>query len=390
MNILYIGAFRLPNLDAAAPRVLNNAKVLRKLGHSVNLISWGGRYRNEDLCPDGKYRIDGFEYYISGDLPLGDSIKERLLTKIFRGNKAIKILESIIKPDLIITYNADYSFSRKMIRYCKNNNIKLANDINEWYANCELHLLDILRNHINMTRIQHKIRNKIVISSFLNNYYKDSNNVLIPPLCDPEEAKWTTEINDERIKPYDGITLIYAGTPGKKDIIHSVINAVNTLAGEGYAIRFIILGISRDSYMMMYSKFLNTQQLHENIIFLGRVSQDLIPAYYKMADFMILVRKPNRKNMAGFPTKFAESMIADVPVITNATSDMNNYVKDGKNGFIVNGYDYDSIIYTLKNFVLRLHKDDIREMKNCVHSFNSDFDWHSHVSDFRKFIQNLK
>ena len=29
MNIIYLGAFRLPNYDAAAPRVLNNARALR-------------------------------------------------------------------------------------------------------------------------------------------------------------------------------------------------------------------------------------------------------------------------------------------------------------------------------------------------------------------------
>ena len=45
MNILYIGAFRLPNLDAAAPRVLNNAKAMREAGHNVKFISWGGKYR---------------------------------------------------------------------------------------------------------------------------------------------------------------------------------------------------------------------------------------------------------------------------------------------------------------------------------------------------------
>ncbi len=35
MNILYIGAFRLPNLDAAAPRVLNNAKAMREAGYNM-------------------------------------------------------------------------------------------------------------------------------------------------------------------------------------------------------------------------------------------------------------------------------------------------------------------------------------------------------------------
>lgn len=187
MNIIYLGAFRLPNYDAAAPRVLNNARALRALGSKVSFISWGGKYRREDLCPDGTYRVDGFEYIISGDLPMGGSIKERLTTKFFRGKKSFKILKSLPKPDLIIIYNADHALSKRMIRYCKENEIKLANDMNEWYANNELHLTDVLPNYINMTCTQHKVANKIVISSFLDNYYQDSNNILVPPLCDPNE-----------------------------------------------------------------------------------------------------------------------------------------------------------------------------------------------------------
>lgn len=390
MNIIYIGAFRLPNLDAAAPRVLNNAKAFRALGHDVSFISWGGAYRKEDLCKDGKYRVCGFEYRISGDLPLRGSIIERIETKLFRGQKSIKILKSMPKPDLIIIYNAVNSFSKRMIKYCKKNGIKLANDVNEWYDNNELHLTDILPNYINMTHTQHKIRNKIVISSFLNNYYTESNNVIIPPLCDPEETKWSATVEDERVKPFDGITLIYAGNPAKKDCIHSVINAVNTLANEGKAIRFLILGITREAYMKQHAQSLLNTILHENVLFLGCVSQDLVPAYYKKADFMVLLREPNRKSMAGFPTKFAESMTSGVPVITNSTSDLNKYVVDGKTGFMVEGYDYNSVLFTLKYSVLTIKKEDINDMKSYVRRSNGAFDWRNRVNDFKMFLDKLQ
>ena len=390
MNIIYIGAFRLPNLDAAAPRVLNNAKAFRALGHDVSFISWGGAYRKEDLCKDGKYRVCGFEYRISGDLPLRGSIIERIETKLFRGQKSIKILKSMPKPDLIIIYNAVNSFSKRMIKYCKKNGIKLANDVNEWYDNNELHLTDILPNYINMTHTQHKIRNKIVISSFLNNYYTESNNVIIPPLCDPEETKWSATVEDERVKPFDGITLIYAGNPAKKDCIHSVINAVNTLANEGKAIRFLILGFTREAYMKQHAQSLLNTILHENVLFLGCVSQDLVPAYYKKADFMVLLREPNRKSMAGFPTKFAESMTSGVPVITNSTSDLNKYVVDGKTGFMVEGYDYNSVLFTLKYSVLTIKKEDINDMKSYVRKSNGAFDWRNRVNDFKMFLDKLQ
>lgn len=390
MNIVYCGCFRLPNFDAAAPRVINNARAMKHCGNKITFISWGGDYRPEDKCRDGRYCIDDMEYIVTHEIDQ-NGLFSKLLGRIVKGRRTIQVIKNLSeKPDLIILYNANNSFAKLMLSYCNKNGIKLANDITEWYDNNEIYLVDILSNYINMTRTQRSIKNKIVISTFLNEYYPDSNNIQIPPLCDPEEPKWMATVEDERIKPFDGITLIYAGNPAKKDCIHTVINAVNTLANEGHSIRFLILGITRDNYMKQHSKSLMNILLHENVMFLGRVSQDLIPAYYKKADFMVLLREPTRKNMAGFPTKFAESMTAGVPVITNATSDLLNYMINGKTGFIVDGYDYDSILFTLKNSVLTIRKCEIDDMKSYVQCVNTTFNWHLHVADFRLFLQKLR
>lgn len=391
MFIIYIGPFRLPNLDAASQRVINNAKAFREVGCEVKFISWGGIYRDQDLCDDGKYRVCGFEYQISNDLPINESMYDRLRTRLFRGRRSINLMKSLPRPDLIITYNASNAFTRILIRYCKANDIKLANDVNEWYSNDELHFIDVLSNYVNMVHTQRLVKNKIVISSFLDSYYSDSNNVLVPPLCDQDEQKWTNFVDDERIKPFKGVTLIYAGNPAKKDCIHSVISAVNTLANEGNPIRFLILGISREDYMRRHNcSFFGETSIHENVVFLGRVSQDLIPAYYKKADFMVLLREPNRKSMAGFPTKLAESMTAGIPVITNATSDLPKYVINGKTGFLSFGFDYDSVLYTLKKSVLPLSCNEICQMKENVKMSRNVFDWRSHVNDFKVFIKCLK
>ena len=102
MRIVYCGCFRLPNFDAAAPRVLNNAKAFRKMGHEVKFISWGGKYREEDLCEDGMYRVDGLEYVITHELDATGGFFNKLKAKLKRGQKTLMLLEQIIeKPDLI-------------------------------------------------------------------------------------------------------------------------------------------------------------------------------------------------------------------------------------------------------------------------------------------------
>ena len=48
IRILYLGPFRFPDGDAAASRVLNNIRIFKDLGHDVYVLSFGGKYREED------------------------------------------------------------------------------------------------------------------------------------------------------------------------------------------------------------------------------------------------------------------------------------------------------------------------------------------------------
>lgn len=390
MKILYLGCFRLPNYDAAAPRVLNNARAMQLCGHEVSFISWGGIYNEEHLCEDGKYRIDGMEYVITDELDPKGSLVSKMMQILHRGDKTVAILKSMeVKPDFIVMYNADYGWTKRMLKFCDQNNIKLANDITEWYDNNEMHFWDRLPYRYNMTRLQRKVKNKICISSYLDKYYNESNNLLLPPLCDHSEAKWSATVDDDRIKSFGGITLIYAGNIAKKDCVHTVINVVNQMAHEGKPIRFMILGTNRESYIERYADVLESKDLHENILFLGRVSQDLIPAYYRKADFMVLLRDATRKNMAGFPTKFAESMSAGIPVIANATSDLGSYIIIGNTGFVVEDEKAESLEKTLTD-VLHLSRRQIDSMKQSTKACNDAFYYACRKAEMNMFLDKLK
>lgn len=391
MKILYVGSFRMPNMDAAAARVLNNARAMTQLAHTVKFLSWGGKYRDSDLCDDGKYRVDGMEYIITHELDAVGSFVHRLRSMLHRGDKTMELIEmEPTKPDLIILYNADCGWTKRLMKYCKKHSIHLADDITEWYDINELHIWNIISYHINMTRVQHRVKNKILISSYLDNYYKDGNNLLLPPLCDPEEDKWSKTIMDDRIAEFEGITLFYAGNPAKKDCVHIVINVVNNLAQKGAAIRFVIVGITRRDYILRYQSQLESKLLHENIIFIGKVSQDWIPAYYKFADFMVLLRELNRKNNAGFPTKFVESICASIPVIANETSDIGRYISENQTGFKVMAPTAEALKEVIVSKILPLKREKIVEMKQNVKLLKSVFDYRSYISNINQFLNNLK
>lgn len=392
MKILYLGAFRFPLYDAAAARVLNVARALRLAGHEVSFISWGGTQREEDKCDDGIYRVDGFLYQVTNELPQpGMSFFEKLRNRLHQGNVTKRLLKEWPEHiDVIITYNN--SLCRWLIPFCEKRGIKLINDITEWYAYNELKPTDWLGYAYDMHCRQKRVKNKIVISSYLDRFYKDTHNFVVPATCDASEKKWHDNLGYAKafVKPFDGVTLIYAGNPAKKDLVHNAINAVHHLAREGMAIRFLILGVTRENYLSRYASMLRDKVLHENITFLGRVSQDVIPSFYHQSDFMVLLREQTRKSNAGFPTKFSESFTSGTPVIANLTSDLGAYLKEGETGFIVEEPTEEAVYRVLKEKVLLLNQDEIDCMKQNVSEVAKKLDYHAYVEPLREFMNNLK
>lgn len=392
MNVLYIGSFRLPNFDAAAARVLNIARALREAGHQVSFISWGGSERDEDKGKDGVFRADGFPYKVTNELPQpGLSFYEKLRIRLHQGKTTKRLLkEGLESIDVIITYNN--CLCRWLIPFCKKRGIKLINDITEWYEYNELKPTDWMGYAYDMHIIQKRVKNKIVISSYLERFYQSTNNIVIPATCDSTEKKWqqVSDVVKLNVGEYDGITLIYAGNPARKDAVHYVINAVNTLAQEGAKVRFLIIGITKAQYIERYNDLLKEKELNDSIKFLGRVSQDEVPSYYAFSDFMVLLRESNRKSNAGFPTKFSESFTSGTPVIANLTSDIGLYLKDGETGYVVEEPSENSIYRILKKRVLPLSRIEIEKMKQNVMVVSRQLDYHAYIGPLCEFMKNLK
>lgn len=390
MKIIYLGSFRLPNFDAAAARVLNVARALRLAGHEVRFISWGGEERECDLCPDGKHRVDGFEYEVTHELDSKGSFFQKLSAKLCRGGKTKRVLqERLGQCDAIITYNGN--LAGWLLRFAKKHNVKLISDLTEWYDYNELKLTDWLPYAFNMHCTQKRVKNKIVISHFFDDFYNTTHNIVVPATCDASEAKWQQGATKakEKAGEYDGITLIYAGNPARKDAVHYVINAVQRLIDEGENVRFLIVGTERERYLKNYSDLLSKKGLSERIQFLGRVPQDEVPSYYVLADFMVLLREPTRKSNAGFPTKFAESFTSGTPVIANLTSDLGHYLKDCETGFVVKEANEDSIYITLKEKILSLDREQINLMRTNVITAAKKLDYHAYMELLKDFIDNL-
>ncbi len=331
-NILYVGGFELPDKNAAAQRVIANAKLLRSLGHDVKFLGIHKEQKFTNL-DDSNKKFYGFEAW---SIPYPNSISSwiKYVTKI--DNIKYLIKSKNLKPDIIITYNFPAIASSKLIKYCKNNNIKLKADITEWYGHKIRNILGLIKffdSELRMRYYNKKLDGIICISKYLYEYYKDTvrNAILLPPLVDLSDEKWKVET----IPKKDKTVIVYAGSPGGKDKINLLIDTMLEVDNISQILEFRIIGISKDEFLARYNYYSEAQinSISNFSAFLGRIPHKEVIREVTNADYSAFLRENNKTNNAGFPTKFVESISCGTPVLTNKTSNIEDYLIEGKNGY---------------------------------------------------------
>jgi len=72
----------------------------------------------------------------------------------------------------------------------------------------------------------------------------------------------------------------------------------------------------------------------ENVIFLGKISHEKIPAFLKTADAILIPFPNNEVSHAASPLKLFEGMAMQKPIIAGKVSGIEEIISDGKNGFL--------------------------------------------------------
>ncbi|MEA5015882.1 MAG: glycosyltransferase [Candidatus Limiplasma sp.] len=319
-TVLYLGGFELPDKNAAAHRVLSNAKLFRSQGYHVVLIG-----TDKDLAPTGpisgtKKEIQGFPSY---SLPYPRSKGQWL-----RHVTGIRWLQEIFSlyPDIrmIVCYNYPSIALQRILRIGKANGIKVVADCSEWYGAkgngwlfCIVKGLDTFYR---MRMLHKKADGLIVISEFLKSYYSHCENVMmLPPLIDSGEEKWARRT----MRPKEKLTFVYAGSPGRKERLDLLVEALSKVPCD-YLLYMV--GVTESEVLRMYpalAEKISAQQGH--VSFQGRLSHQETLDLLKTADYSCFFRERNRTTMAGFPTKFVEALTIGTDVITNTSGDLMKY-----------------------------------------------------------------
>lgn len=366
-TIFYAGLFDLPDEDAAAHRVNGIGKILNNLGYYVVYIGFSDRPEALSIYNTG------VSEYVGGKKPKNKKMWLRMQISAEQVEKQLMTHDNV---EALILYNYPSAAFEKVRRICRKRKIKLYIDCTEWHHSGKGSKLSFIKNVDTFKRMHFdnmRSDGLIVISSFLDDYYRKKQTILIPPVFDYEimrrgidEAK-TNEVR----------TFVFTGTVSEqKESVMEIVEAADSIAKRGLSISLKIFGVTLDEFMRNGT----AQKPNSCVEFYGRVPHERCLEEIKKADFQIFIRKRSRVNMAGFPTKFAESFSCGTPVITTDTSDLYRYLIDGVTGFFVEG-DLEPVMEK----AIKLTPEQMIEMKKNVQNV-MDFDFKNHIDHMAEFL----
>jgi len=395
-TIIYIGGFELPDKNAAAHRVMANAKIFSKLGYSTVFIGVDKDLKFDSSINTTKQDLEGFECWRT---PYPKSSKEwfNYLTSIYR------FLEIVNKYDdvkAVICYNYQTIAFARIIKYCRAKSIKVISDCTEWYGVSEGNILYKIIKYLD-TVVRMKIINRgvdalIVVSNYLRKYYKYKAMVVIPTLVN------MNNLIEPNYLTSDIVNLFYAGIPfrlgrplkNRKLAKDRLDKAIKYLFGiyqknMNVAFRFDIYGMTKEQYIEVFpdDEYM-LDKLKNNVFFHGYRNNEEVRNALRFADFTILIRDENRMTQSGFPTKFTESINCGIPVITTNTSDLDAYLVEGKNGFFIDK-DNDNLAEKKLEKILTLDSAEINTMKEYCFKSNI-FNIENWVEATRPIFEELK
>ena len=355
-TIIYYGGFSLPDKSASANRVVSNGKIFDKLGYKTVFIG------ASDDSFDGLRPVEGCENMF--ELAHPRSTKQWLKHMI-----SVEHIESVIEKydDVcrIILYNVPMFTLMKAKKVFSKRNIQVCYDCTEWTKDTDGSLPKRIFkafDEILISNFAHKVADSMIaISKMMEKKYKSCKNLLIlPPLVDINDDIW-----HQTPESHEGVfEFCFAGIPdGKKESLDKVVEAFCNINKKHTLLR--IIGITESDFCKIYPEFYIPKNVRNKLTFMGRLSHEETIKHVLGCDCYIFIRRSDKRNNAGFPTKFAESYTCGVPIITTDVSDVGEYIRKSGKGNLLKEMTTESIseamLYQIEN------KTQQKNLNNTFH-----------------------
>lgn len=387
-RVAYVGPVAIPGGGAAARRMLGIAAALRDGGFEV-LFGSGQlpRDANSEAAEWEGFPVSSIGERTAEDLPA--VLKHLVYWRM--GIRTRNWLDSLDRPPAAVILYAGYTpYLLRLLPWCSKRSIPLIFDAVEWYepAHAPGGRFGPYRWNIEVAMRLLAVRagNVLAISSYLQEYFsrRDCRTIRVPPTLDVRRTKALMPMKVDK-----GLTVAYAGSPGKKDRIDVVAEAVLRLGAEGEKIRLAVAGVPADNLLALPSlKRRGLRVLPDCIRCAGQLGHDEVSTFVGAADFTVLFRPRRRYAEAGFPTKVVESLAAGTPVICNISSDLGMYLTDGREALLSEDPELPAVISVLRR-ALALSATELHAMRVSARLRAEDsFDFRHYGNALSSFVSD--
>ncbi|MDP9990119.1 glycosyltransferase involved in cell wall biosynthesis [Variovorax boronicumulans] len=388
--IAYVGPFPFPWGQAASRRMVGIARSFAESGYSVVVAGGASLPLAEQDLNEGEPK--GSVRYIG----VGESPVPRMpsLKKIWRvffewGQLTVQWLDrQPSKPTHVVVYGGSAQYMLRLLPWCRQHGIPLIVDVVEWYDPRQMKGGRFgpfyLSAQFALRYLYPRCDGVIAISSLLEDRYRKlgCEVVRVPPSLDVQAERSHIQLKN----PEDPLVLVYAGTPGKKDLLRHVLEAVEAVDPTGARLKLKVLGPTVEQLKASYGR----SNFAPSIQILGRINQEEIASHICSAHFTVLLRMPALFTNAGFPTKFVESLANGTPVIANLTSDLGLYLRDGVEGLVCADYSVHGLSLALER-ALSLSGSQLEKMRQAaINQAKQSFDFRVHSKNLHLFLSSIK
>ncbi|TCT22463.1 glycosyltransferase involved in cell wall biosynthesis [Thermomonas haemolytica] len=389
--IAYVGPFPFPSGTAGSRRMLGVALSLAAAGRRV--VVGSGDPSPTQPTPLGEGDPAGNIAYVGlGESPAIGASVLRKAGRIFWswGRRTVAWLDAQpVKPACVVVYGGSAQYLLRLLPWCRRHGVPLVADVVEWYDPRQMTGGRFgpfnLSAQWALRRLYPRTDGVIAISRLLADHYSETGRpvVRVPPTLDVhgiEPGAGSGRADGAKLR------LVYAGTPGKKDLLGNVIEGVEAVDPGGTQVELMVLGPSPDEVRSM----LGGREIPRCVRAMGRVVQAEVAVYLASADFSVLLREPARFSNAGFPTKFVESMAHSTPVIANLTSDMALFLHHGEEGLVCSDWSASAFSDALRE-ALALAPTQLAAMRNAARrQAERSFDYRGYSGALSEFLGRLQ
>ena len=337
-------------------RINDLALDLVKRGHDVSVITGNPNY------PKGKF-IKGYGFKYSNETYQG--IKIHRVPIFARGNSSFMLILNYVS---FIFFGSIFAYFHKekydkvfavnyspitavipAIVFSKKNKIKLSIWVQDLWPESIVAASNIQSKYVQKwlsTLVQYIYKKSDII--FIANYgFKksviekgvSSNKIKFMPNWaeDIFESSKELKVKRKEFNVPEGFVVMFAGNLGEAQNFEAIIKSAE-LTKDNHSIQWVFVGDGRKSNWI--KKRIKDKKLTKTVTLLGRFPTESMPAFFKLADIMLVSLKDEYIFSLTVPGKIQSYMASSKPILTMLNGDGSSIINESKSGFVANAGDY--------------------------------------------------